>query len=142
MKDYDANGNEIIDAEVIEHDDDAVEELSPLHAEVAYHLQNKFDKTIPLSMLDPCVTAINMANEGEWYAEIDLNGNKYKGESVASVETIINAHALQQWVKDPDNLITISDPEGNIVWKGYGDTLTLADGKIQEGEAVIDDDKR
>jgi hypothetical protein len=142
MTDYDANGNEIIDAEVIEHDDDAVEELSPLHAEVAYHLQNKFDKTIPLSMLDPCVTAINKANEGEWYAEIDLNGNKYKGESKASVETIINSHALQQWVKDPDNLITISDPEGNIVWKGYGDTLTLADGKIQEGEAVIDDDKR
>jgi len=138
MTDYDANGNEIIDAEVIEHDDDAVEELSPLHTEVAYHLQNKFDKTIPLSMLDPCVNAINKANEGEWYADIDLNGNKYKGESVASVETIINSHALQQWVKDPDNLITISDPEGNIVWKGYGEKLTLADGKIQEGEAVID----
>lgn len=138
MTDYDANGNEIIDAEVIEHDDDAVEELSPLHTEVAYHLQNKFDKTIPLSMLDPCVNAINKANEGEWYADIDLNGNKYKGESIASVETIINSHALQQWVKDPDNLITITDPEGNVVWKGYGEKLTLADGKIQEGEAVID----
>lgn len=138
MTDYDANGNEIIDAEVIEHDDEAVEELSPLHTEVAYHLQNKFDRTIPLSMLDPCVNAINKANEGEWYADIDLNGNKYKGESIASVETIINAHALQQWVKDPDNLITITDPEGNVVWKGYGEKLTLADGKIKEGEAVID----
>jgi hypothetical protein len=129
---FDQYGNEIIDAEIISETDDAVEELPPLWNEVGHHLKTRFNKPIPLSMIDPCLEAIEKANNGEWDSMITLpDGNLYKGEPQASVRTMVDSHALQQWIKNQE-LITISDNEGNIVWQGYGKKITLAEGVARE----------
>lgn len=139
VTEYDNYGNEIIDAEIIsERDDDGLEELPPLWNEVGNHLQTRFEKPIPLAMIDPCLEAIERANNGEWDSMIKLpDGNLYKGEPEASVRVLVDSHALHQWVEN-ERLITIHDSEGNIVWQGYGEKITLAEGKIEGGESLFE----
>ena len=84
---YDNDGNEIIDAEIISEVEDVLEEVSDIWKLVAFHLQNNHYPPIPLNMVDTCLRAIEYANEGDFNTIITLpEGTLYKGANTASVE--------------------------------------------------------
>jgi len=144
VNEYDQYGNEIIDAEIVnEREDedyqvidlttDFQDELDPFEIEIGAHLQNH-TPPIPLIMVEACVTAISKANVGLWDDEIELpKGTLWKESDVAPVWVIITSHHLEKWVTPQENLITITDPDGNVVYKGLG-TGELITEEGEEGE--------
>ena len=142
MNEYDQYGNEIIDAEIVDEREDYQvidltnefqEELDPLEIEIGAHLQNH-TPPIPLIMIEPCITAIGRANVGLWDDEVELpKGTLWKESDVAPVWVIITSHHLEQWVTPQDNLVTITDPDGNIIYKGLGTGELIAE-EGEEGE--------
>jgi hypothetical protein len=123
---YDAEGNEVIEGEIIDDLDDELEEVSDHWRLVAYHLQNNLTPPVPLNMVDTCIEAITHANNGEWDSLIKLpEGTKYKGESEATVEVIVESHYLQDFITTARELITIKDDKGQVVYQGYGTEFKL-----------------
>jgi hypothetical protein len=123
---HDAQGNEIIEGEIIEELDDALEEVSDYWKLVAYHLQNNLHPPVPLAMVETCIEAISQAENENWDSLITLpEGIKYKGESEATVETIVENHYLQDFIKTAREVVTIKDDKGTIVYQGYGTQLNL-----------------
>jgi len=123
---YDHEGHEIYEGEIIENLDDELEELSDFWKLVAFHLQNNLNPPVPLSMVETCIEAITQANEGEWNSLITLpEGTKYKGENTATVETIVESHYLQDFIKTAREVVTIKDENGTVIYQGYGTQLNL-----------------
>ena len=68
------NNEEIYDAEIIsesvvtdeEYNGRVIEEPSDYWKLVAFHLQNNHQPSIPLSMVDTCIRAIEYANDGDF----------------------------------------------------------------------------
>jgi hypothetical protein len=119
---HDSLGNEIIEGEVIENMDDSP---SDEWRYIAYHLQNNHYPPVPLNMVDTCLEAIERAGNGEWDSLITLpEKTSYKGEPHASVQVIVDSHHLHDFIKSDKDVITIKDPEGNIVYQGYGEPFT------------------
>ena len=136
------SNDEIIDAEIIsESYDEVADEPSDYWKLVAYHLQNNHSPSIPLSMVDTCIRAIEYANEGDFSTIITLpEGTSYKGANTADVETIVESHHLHQFITSDREVVTIKDAEGNLVYQGYGTTLTLNTEESTEVES--DDDQQ
>lgn len=124
---HDAQGNEIIEGEVIENDlDEILEEVNDYWRLVAYHLQNNLHPPVPLNMVETCIEAITMADNEAWDSLITLpEGTLYKGENTATVETIVESHYLQDFIKTAREIITIKDDEGTVVYQGYGTEFKL-----------------
>jgi hypothetical protein len=123
---YDQDGHEVYEGEIIENLDDELEELSDFWKLVAFHLQNNLNPPVPLSMVETCIEAITQANEGEWNSLITLpEGTKYKGENTATVETIVESHYLQDFIKTAREVVTIKDENGTVIYQGYGTQLNL-----------------
>lgn len=124
---HDAQGNEIIEGEVIENDlDEILEEVNDYWRLVAYHLQNNLHPPVPLNMVETCIEAITMADNGAWDRLITLpEGTKYRGEDTATVETIVESHYLQDFIKSAREMVTIKDPDGTVIYQGYGTELKL-----------------
>ena len=123
---HDSQGNEIIEGELINDLDDVLEEVSDHWKLVAYHLQNNLYPPVPLSMVEPCIEAITKADNDEWDSLITLpEGTKYKGESTATVEVIVESHYLQDFIKSAREVVTIKDDKGTIIYQGYGTEYKL-----------------
>lgn len=136
---HDSEGNEIIEGEVLENLDQELEEVSDFWKLVAYHLQNNLHPPVPLNMVETCIEAITRANEGEWDSLITLpEGTKYKGESEASVEVIVEGHYLQDFIKTAREVVTITGDDGTVIYQGYGTELKLE--PSQELNKSIDND--
>jgi hypothetical protein len=138
---YDHEGHEIYDGEIINDDlDEVLEEVNDYWKLIAYHLQNNLHPPVPLNMVETCIEAITQADNGAWDSLISLpEGTKYKGESEATVETIVESHYLQDFIKTARELITIKDDEGTVVFQGYGtefklepDTTTITDENLED----------
>ena len=80
----------------------ADQELFPeLDREVAigYHLQSNHYPPVPLSMVEPCIEAIDAYNDGMWDKLIELpEGVLYRGQTNAPAHSIIEAHHLDAWL--------------------------------------------
>jgi len=127
------SNDEIIDAEIIDEVEEAVEEVSDTWKLVAYHLQNNHYPPIPLNMVDTCLRAIEYANEGDFNTIITLpEGTLYKGANTANVETIVESHHLHQFITSDREVITIKDADGQVVYQGYGTELKLETKEINE----------
>lgn len=125
---YDHEGHEIYEGEIIENldIDEQLEEVSDFWKLVAYHLQNNLHPPVPLVMVETCIEAITEAENENWDSIISLpEGIKYKGESEATVETIVENHYLQDFIKTAREVVTIKDDRGTIVYQGYGTQLNL-----------------
>ena len=130
---YDNEGNEIIDAEIISEVEDVLEEVSDIWKLVAYHLQNNHTPPIPLNMVDTCLRAIEYANEGDFNTIITLPEQTfYKGANTASVETIVESHHLHQFITSDREVVTITDNDGQIIYQGYGTELKLETKELNE----------
>lgn len=138
---YDNEGNEIIDAEVISEVDEVLEEVSDQWKLVAYHLQNNHYPPVPLNMVDTCLRAIEYANKGDYDTLIMLpEGTTYKGSTHASVEVIVESHHLHYFIKDKDRqIITVTDPDGVTIYQGYGEEIKLEPKELNE---EVDKDER
>jgi len=67
-----------------------------------WHLQVNHYPPVPESMVDPCETAIEYANDGQWDAMIGLpEGVTYRGDHTAPVRAIIEQHHLDVFL-DPN----------------------------------------
>ena len=55
---------------------------------------------VPVSMVEPCIEAIDKCNDGDSGALIDLpHGILWKGEPQAPAYAIVEAHHLDPWIQ-------------------------------------------
>jgi hypothetical protein len=73
-----------------------------LEAQIEIHLTSNHYPPVPLSMVKPCIEAIDAYWEGDGSSQIDLNGNIWRGQSTAPAWAIIEGHHLDAWVSDYD----------------------------------------
>ena len=72
-----------------------------LETQLGYHLQGNHYPPVPLSMVQPCIEAIDAAYDEDFDREIAMpEGVSYKGSNVAPAWAIIEQHHLS-WFIDP-----------------------------------------
>ena len=72
-----------------------------LETQLGYHLQGNHYPPVPLSMVQPCIDAIDAAYDEDYNREIEMpEGVTYKGKTTAPAHAIINQHHLE-WFIDP-----------------------------------------
>lgn len=75
-------------------------EMLSIDDALAWHLRSNHFPPIPLSMVQPCMEAIQAALEGDWMRLISLpEGVGYKGLTVAPADAIIAQHHLDAWLE-------------------------------------------
>ena len=79
------------------------EELSDmdmdLKQQLGYHLRANHYPPVPLTMVEPCIQAIEAYNEGAYHREIELpEGVSWRGKTTAPVYAMIEAHHLEAWL--------------------------------------------
>jgi len=72
-----------------------------LEKQLAYHLQGNHYPPVPLSMVQPCIDAIDAAYDEDYDREIEMpEGVSYKGLTTAPAWAIIEQHHLD-WFINP-----------------------------------------
>lgn len=70
-----------------------------LEDSIKIHLTSNHYPPVPEIMVQPCIEAIDLANEGDWDSEITLpEGVSWKGLTSAPVHAIIEQHHLEFWI--------------------------------------------
>jgi len=68
---------------------------------IAYHLQGNHYPPVPLTMVQPCIDAIDAYWDEDTDREIAMpEGVFYKGFNVAPAWAIIEQHHLDPWLQD------------------------------------------
>ena len=82
---------------------DLSEELElDLEMAIGIHLRSNHYPPVPLSMVQPCIEAIDAYYEEDYRREIDLpEGISWRGQVTAPADAIIDAHHLSAWL--PEN---------------------------------------
>lgn len=83
----------------------AVDLSNELDLEVAlgYHLQGNHYPPVPLSMVQPCIEAIDAFYEEDYNREIEMpEGVTYKGRNTAPASAIIEQHHLNAWLPEEE----------------------------------------
>jgi len=74
-----------------------------LEQAIGYHLQSNHYPPVPLSMVQPCIEAIDAANEGDIDLEIEMpEGVSYRGMPTAPAWAIIEQHHLDSWIESEE----------------------------------------
>jgi len=74
-----------------------------LETQLAYHLQGNHYPPVPLSMVQPCIEAIDAAYDEDYDREIAMpEGVSYKGSNVAPAWAIIEQHHLDWFITPAD----------------------------------------
>jgi hypothetical protein len=69
-----------------------------------WHLQSNHYPPVPDAMYEPCVAAIDAANEDDYDRTIDLTGiAQYRGGNTAPAWAIIEAHHLDTFIASEEN---------------------------------------
>jgi hypothetical protein len=70
-----------------------------LEEQVLVHLTSNHYPPVPKFMVEPCIEAIDKANEGDWDSMITLpEGVLWKGEKEAPVSAMVEQHHLEFWI--------------------------------------------
>ena len=81
---------------------DLAEELD-LEVALGYHLQGNHYPPVPLSMVQPCIDAIDAFHDEDYNREIDLpEGVSWRGQVTAPASAIVDAHHLQAWLPEEE----------------------------------------
>lgn len=81
----------------------AMMENIELRQALSWHLAGNFYPPISADMIDPCIEAIQNANEGEWEKLVSLpEGVGYRGLTVAPTQAIIEQHRLESFLDFED----------------------------------------
>jgi hypothetical protein len=74
-----------------------------LETQLAYHLQGNHYPPVPLSMVQPCIEAIDAAYDEDYDLEIEMpEGVFYKGKTTAPAWAIIEQHHLSWFIEPAD----------------------------------------
>lgn len=72
-----------------------------LRVQLSYHLSANHYPPVPKEMVQVCLDAIDLANEGEWEARVSLpDGATYRGETTAPVWAVVEGHHLFAWIDE------------------------------------------
>jgi hypothetical protein len=81
---------------------DLAEELD-LEMAISIHLQSNHYPPVPLSMVEPCIDAIDAYYEEDYNKLIELPmGVLWRGNTNAPASAIIEAHHLDAWLTECD----------------------------------------
>jgi len=81
-----------------------------LETQLAYHLQGNHYPPVPLSMVQPCIDAIDAYYDEDYDRFIAMpEGVFYKGMSHAPAYAIIEQHHLNAWLPQDDEYDFIED---------------------------------
>jgi len=70
-----------------------------LETAIGYHLQGNHYPPVPLSMVEPCIDAIDAYYDEDYNREIVLpNGVFWRGQSTAPAHAIVEQHHLDAWL--------------------------------------------
>jgi hypothetical protein len=70
-----------------------------LEDQILVHLTSNHYPPVPKVMVEPCIQAIDLANEGKWDEMITLPEEVlWKGEKEAPVHAIVEQHHLEFWI--------------------------------------------
>ena len=70
---------------------------------IAYHLQGNHYPPVPLSMVEPCIKAIDAYWEEDFDRSIEMpEGVFYKGQTHAPAWAIVEQHHLEAWLQESD----------------------------------------
>ena len=73
-----------------------------LEVALGYHLQGNHYPPVPLSMVEPCIEAIDAFYDEDYNREIDLpQGVLWRGQVTAPASAIVEQHHLEAWL--PEN---------------------------------------
>jgi len=74
-----------------------------LETAIGYHLQGNHYPPVPLSMVQPCIDAIDAYYDEDYNKMIEMpEGVSYKGDSYAPAWAIIEQHHLDAWLPESD----------------------------------------
>jgi hypothetical protein len=74
-----------------------------LEQQIAWHLQGNHYPPVPLSMVQPCIEAIDSFWEDDLEKEIELpEGVLYRGNTTAPAREIIINHHLDAWCEEEE----------------------------------------
>ena len=74
-----------------------------LEQAIGMHLQGNHYPPVPLSMVQPCIDAIDAAYEEDFNREIEMpEGVSYKGKTTAPAWAIIEQHHLSPWLPEEE----------------------------------------
>jgi hypothetical protein len=83
-------------------DKDLFPELD-LESAISIHLRSNHYPPVPLSMVEPCIDAIDAYYEGDYNKLIEMpEGVTYRGENHAPAFAIIEQHHLQAWLPEEE----------------------------------------
>ena len=75
-----------------------------LEQAIGYHLQGNHYPPVPLSMVKPCIDAIDAYYDGNPLRQIEMpEGISYKGMSHAPAFAIIEQHHLNAWLPEDED---------------------------------------
>ena len=75
-----------------------------LQQQIAIQLQSNHYPPVPLSMIEPCIKAIEACNEGNSDALIDLPAPiVWRGQSQAPAGAIVEGHHLDAWLSSDED---------------------------------------
>ena len=75
-----------------------------LEQAIGYHLQGNHYPPVPLSMVQPCIEAIDAYHDFQPMREIDMpEGVLYKGRTTAPAYAIIEQHHLDAWLPQDED---------------------------------------
>jgi len=74
-----------------------------LETAIGYHLQGNHYPPVPLSMVEPCIEAIDAYYDGDYNKLIEMpSGVSYRGDRYAPASAIIQQHHLGAWLPEED----------------------------------------
>jgi hypothetical protein len=74
-----------------------------LEQAIGYHLQGNHYPPVPLSMVQPCIEAIDAYYDEAYDRLIEMpEGVSYRGNSHAPAHAIIDQHHLHAWLPESD----------------------------------------
>jgi len=74
-----------------------------LEMAISIHLQSNHYPPVPLSMVEPCIEAIDAYYDEDYDKMIEMpEGVSYRGNSHAPAHAIIDQHHLHAWLPESD----------------------------------------
>jgi hypothetical protein len=74
-----------------------------LEVALGYHLQGNHYPPVPLSMVEPCIEAIDAYWEEDYNRMIEMpEGVSYRGSNYAPASAIVEQHHLDVWLPECD----------------------------------------
>ena len=78
-------------------------ETLDLEVAIGYHLQGNHYPPVPLSMVEPCIEAIDAYYDEDYNKMIEMpEGVLYRGDKFAPAHAIIDQHHLHAWLPESD----------------------------------------